>query len=220
MRPFLLFLLFSFLMPSCSPATPQVTPRLVNVYVTSAAYPRVADLYACAPSSLVVGLSDANSAEITMRLGEPSPLMMPAFKIGTEDILVVNHPEVGVGPLTLEQVQSLFSGQISNWKDVGGNDLPVQVWSFSRDEDVQQVFDQAVMNGQPVTTLARLAVSSQAMSDSVGTMPGSIGFLPRRWKAGNTREALKVATVPVLIIAPTEPQGAVKDLIGCLQAGK
>ncbi|MGZ6316798.1 MAG: hypothetical protein ACXWNQ_06010, partial [Anaerolineales bacterium] len=119
-----------------------------------------------------------------------------------------------------EQVRGLFSGQISNWKDTGGSDLPVQVWSFAQDEDIQQIFDQTAMNGQPITSLARLAVSAQAMSDSVGSTAGSIGFLPRRWKSGNTREAFKLATVPVLVVSRTQPQGAVKDLISCLQAGQ
>jgi phosphate transport system substrate-binding protein len=152
-----------------------------------------------------------------MRLGEPVPLLDPAYQVGTEDILIVNHPQAGVGPLTLDQVQGLFAGRISNWKEVGGNDLAVQVWVFSSEEDIEQVFDRVVMNGAPVTSLARLAVSSQHMSDSVGAAPGSIGILPRRWKTGNTREALKAATVPVLIITRDEPAGSLKNLITCLQ---
>ncbi len=165
-------------------------------------------------------MSDPASAELTLRLGEPSPLASPAFQVGTEDILIVNHPQAGVGPLTLDKVQQLFSGRVTNWKQVGGNDVPVLVWTFSSDEDIQQLFQRLVMNGQPVTSLARLAVSSQAMSDSVGNNPGSIGYLPRRWKAGNTREALKAATVPVLLIARSDPQGPVRQLISCLQAAR
>lgn len=218
MRP-LLFLLAAFLFAACaSPPSPTVTPQLVNVFVTSAAYPRVGDLYACAPPSIVLAQSDSAAAELTLRLGEPSPLLLPAFQVGTEDILVVNHPQAGVGALTQDQVQGLFSGRIANWKEVGGNDLPVQVWTFSLEEDVQQVFEELVMRGEPVTSLARLAVSAQAMSDGVGSTPGSIGYLPRRWKAGNTREALNAATVPVLIIARSQPEGPLKDLIGCLQS--
>jgi hypothetical protein len=94
------------------------------------------------------------------------------------------------------------------------------VWTFSLGEDAQDIFDQSIMHGQPVTSLARLAVSAQVMSDSVGATPGSIGFLPRRWKAGNTREALVVATVPVLVIANNPPAGPILDLLTCLQSGK
>lgn len=205
---------------ACAPATAAATPHLLTVYITSAAYPRASELYGCAPPALVLAQSDPATAELTLRLGEPSPLLAPAFQVGSEDILVVNHPQAGVGALILDQVRQLFSGRITNWKDVGGNDLPVQVWTYSSGEDIQQIFDRAVMLGQPVTSFARLAVSAQAMSDGVGSTPGSIGYLPRRWKAGNTREALKAATVPVLAITHSQPQGPVKYLIACLQAAR
>ena len=215
---FFLLCLATLGLVSCSPAAVSVTPSLFNVYVTSAAYPRVSELYNCAPPSIVIAQSDPDSAELTLRLGEPSPLLMPAFQVGAEDILVVVHPQAGVGPLALDQVRQLFSGRVSNWKDVGGNDLPVEVWTFSAGEDIRQIFDRSVMNGEPVTSLARLAVSSQDMSDSIGSTPGSVGYLARRWKAGNTREVLKAATVPVLAITRTQPQGAVSQLIACLQS--
>jgi phosphate transport system substrate-binding protein len=208
------------LLYACAPTTAPVTPRLLNVYVTSAAYPRLSELYGCAPPSIVIALSDPASAALTLRLGEPKPLTSPAFQFGTEDILVVSHTQIGAGSLTLDQVQQIFSGRITNWKDVGGTDAPVQVWTFSAGEDIQQIFDRAVMNGEPITSLARLAVSAQAMSDGVGNTAGSIGFLPRRWKTGNTREGYKAATVPVLIISRSQPDAATKELIACLQAGK
>lgn len=210
----------ALLLASCGPTAPAVTPRLLNVSVTSAAYPRVSEIYSCAPSGLVIAQSDPASAELMVRLGEPAPLLTPAFEIGTEDVLVVNNPQAGVGALRLDQVQQLFSGQLTNWKDMGGRDLPVQVWTFSVGEDIQQIFSGLVMKGRPITSLARLAVSAQAMSDGVGSTPGSIGYLPRRWKAGNTHEALKAVTAPVLALTRSQPDGPEKELIACLQADK
>ena len=219
-RASIFFLLFTFLFSSCAAPTPTVTPQVVNVYATSAASPRLNDLYDCASSSsAVLELSDAQSADISLRLGEPADLSTPAYPIGSEDILVVVHPQTGLGQLTLEQVRAVFIGQVADWKEVGGNDLPIQVWTFAPDEDVARIFEQVVMNGQPVTSLARLAVSAQAMSDSVGTEPGSVGVLPRRWKAGNTRDVFLVAAVPVLALTKSVPQGAVKELLACLQSG-
>lgn len=222
MKRCLIFPLFVLLLfTSCGTPTPQATPQLVNVYATSAAYPLLSELYNCASSSMVVNLSDPQSADITLRVGQPVDLTAPAYQIGEDDVLVVVHPQTGVGPLTLEQVRELFLGQVANWQELGGNDVPVQVWVFSPREDVQQIFDQTVMNGQPVTSLARLAVSAPSMSDAVGTQAGSVGILTRRWKMGNTTEAFVVAaSVSVLAIAKSEPQGVVKELLSCLQAAK
>src|SRR5512142_3226262 len=137
---------------ACAPAAPQVSPHLLDVHVTSAAYPRVSELYKCAPPSIVIRLADPATAQLTLRLGEPDPLASPAYQVGTEDILIVTHLEVGIGPLTPDQVQQIFAGIITNWKDVGGNDLPIQVWTYADGEDIQQVFQRVVMSGQPVTS--------------------------------------------------------------------
>ena len=221
MRPYKcmkkLFPIILIFLTACAPATPLATPQVVKVYSTSSAQPWLTDLYNCSSASVVINLTDSQSADILIRMGESAGLTTPAFQIGTDDILVAVHPQAGIGSLTIEQVRQLFTGQATNWKDVGGNDVPVQVWIYSPDEDVQQIFDNIVLAGQPVTSLARLAVSAQAMSDAIGANPGSIGVLTRRWKAGNTREALVVASAPVLVITKSEPQGAIKDLIACLQ---
>ena len=212
-----IFFIFIIFLTACAPAAPISTPQVVKAYATSSAQPWLTDLYSCASASVVINLTDSQSADISIRMGESAGLTTPAFQIGTDDILVAVHPQTGVGSLTIEQVRQLFTGQAANWKDVGGNDVPVQVWTYSSDEDIQQIFDDTVLAGQPVTSLARLAVSAQTMSDSIGANPGSVGVLTRRWKAGNTREALVVASAPVLVITKSEPQGAIKDLIACLQ---
>ena len=159
-------LLLYFLLAGCAPATQQVTPRLLTIHVASAAYPRVDEIYKCAPASVVISLADPSAAQLTLRLGEPAPLVTPAYQVGTEDLLIVTHPQAGTGPLSLEQVRQLFSGTATNWEDVGGIDLAVQVWTYAAGEDIQQAFDRAVMDGQPVTSMAQLAeMSTEGFED-------------------------------------------------------
>ena len=220
MRLFFVLFLLAWLLPACATPTPAVTPQVANFYATSAASPWLSAVYDCAPASVAVNLSDAESAQVTLRLGEPDHLATPAYQIASEDIVVVVHPQTGVGALTLEQVRQLFLGQVMNWQELGGNDLPVQVWTFSPDEDIQAIFDRTVMHGQPVTSLARLAVSAQSMSEAVGTQPGSVGVLTRRWQSGDTSEAFVAASAPVLAVVKSEPQGDLRELLGCLQSGK
>ena len=97
-------------------------------------------------------------------------------------------------------------------------DMPIQVWTYAQGEDVQQVFEKDVMENQQVTSFARLAVSAQDMLNSVANDPDSIGFLPAAWVKGNVKSIYTVASsVPVLAITRSEPQGALKELIACLQ---
>ncbi len=201
----------------CGTPRPDVPLDVVNVHASSAAYPWLGDFYSCASNTLAVRLSDPASAAISLRLGEPPNLQSPAYQIGVADTVVILHPQNGMSALSEEQVQSLFAGQVVNWADLGGADLPVEVWTYSSAEDIQQYFDRTVMNGRPVTSLAHLAATAQALSDAVGSRPGSIGVLPMRWQTGNTKVALVLPSIPVLAIVRTEPQGGLRDLLSCVQ---
>ena len=42
--------------------------------------------------------------------------------LAIDGIAIIVHPESAVADLTLEQISAIFKGEITNWKDVGGND--------------------------------------------------------------------------------------------------
>jgi hypothetical protein len=205
----LLFLLSSLLLFSCSPSAALPTPQLITIYSTSAAQPWLPPLYECAGTSVAFSrVDDSTSADIVLRVGEPEFLNSPAYQIDTDEILIVTHRQSRVQNLDLEGVRALFAGQ---------GDPSVQVWVYASGEDVQEVFDQVVMEGRSVTSSARIAVNPQQMSDTLVNESNTVGILPRHWKAGDTREVFTVATVPVLAITKSEPQGVIQNLIACLQ---
>ena len=206
------FLLSSFLLLSCSPGTAQITPQLVTVYSTSAAQPWLSASYDCAAkqnNAVISRVDDPSSANVILRVGEPKVLTSPAYQIDTEEILIVTHRQSPIQNLNLEGARALFAGQ---------GDPSVQVWVYTSAEDVQDVFDQFVMEGRSVTSSARLAVNPQQMSDTLVNESNTVGILPRHWKVGNVRDVYSVATVPVLAIPQSEPQGVIKELIACLQS--
>jgi len=93
----------------------------------------------------------------------------------------------------------------------------VKVWVYSSGEDIQKAFEQAVMAGRSVTLSASLAVSPGQMSDVLNAESNAVGILPRHWKMGTVRDVYSVGNVPVLAILKEEPQGTIKELVGCLQ---
>jgi hypothetical protein len=206
---FFFLILFSFLISSCSTNTTPATPALVSVYSTFAAEPWLPPLYDCAGTSVVISrVDDSSSADIVLRVGEPKVLTSSAYQIDSEDILIVTHRQSPVQNLSLEETRALFAGQ---------GDPFVQVWVYSSEEDVQEAFDQFVMAGLSITSSARLAATPQQMSDTLVNESNAVGILPRHWKAGDDREVFSVATVPVLAMTQSKPQGVIKALIACLQ---
>ncbi|MBK8781262.1 MAG: hypothetical protein IPO22_05565 [Anaerolineales bacterium] len=204
-----LFLLFSFLLFSCTPATePPSQTETISVYTTPAAQPWMSDLFACADEQSVTLVVSAESPEISLRLGEPETLLSPAYQIDEEEILIVTNRQSLVQNLSFEEAQALFAGQ---------GDAAVQVWGYASEADMQILFDQLVMKGRSVTSFARMAADPQEMSDVLNSESNSVGILPKHWKTGNIREVYSAGTAPVLALTKQEPMAGVVSLISCLQ---
>lgn len=204
---FSFFLLSSFIVVSCVPATQISQTQVISVYSTSAAQPWLTELYTCADNSSVNLNLTTDEPDITLRVGEPEIIISPLYQIDEEEILIVTNRESPIQNLTLTETQELFAQ----------GDDSAKVWAYASDADVQIVFDQLVMKGRSVTSFAGLATSPQQMSDRINAEKDAVGILPKHWMAGNVREVFSAGTAPVLAITKEEPQGAVKDLIACLQ---
>lgn len=195
---------------SCAPTpTPVAPPTLLNVSVTPGGRPWLDEAFGCAvEANVALGVSaDPQTFDFSLRLGEPAALTSPAFQIGSEEILVAVSQESPLEDLSLEQARALFAG----------NDPSVQVWMYAEAEEMQRLFDQLVMAGQPVTSFARLAVSPQEMAAALIENPRAVGILPRRLLTEDLRSIHPLGSLPVLVVVREEPQGALKELIACMQ---
>lgn len=58
---------------------------------------------------------------------------MKSIEIAQEPILVVVNTDVSVNNLTKDQVTAIFNGEITNWKEVGGNDSPIKAATLNQE---------------------------------------------------------------------------------------
>jgi phosphate transport system substrate-binding protein len=222
-RVFPFFLLTFFLLSSCASPAPAATSSL-RVQHTAAAAPFLADLADCAdqtgvtlqPDLRLASAFDLTGADLALRLGG-SGVASPAYQVGADEIIVIVNRQNPSGALDAETVRGLFSGRIQNWKEVNGNDAPVQVWVFAAGEDVQQAFVSAALDGGPVAPAARLAMTPDEMSQAVADDVNAVGILTRRWKAGNVADAYTAASVPALILVPSDAADDAAAFIACAQ---
>jgi len=211
------------LLPACNSATPTAGAEPITVQYTAAAAPWLADLYECAGVNLVTAeqraanFMDPQTVNMAIRIGPSADLSSLAYQIGSEELVVILNPQNPINALTADQVRGLFTGQTLNWQEIDGSDTPVQVWVFSSGEDVEQIFEQTTLGGSPVTSFARLAMSMHEMAQAIAGDVNAVGVLPAHWKTENVADVFTIATVPVLALTPGEPQGAVYELIACLQ---
>jgi hypothetical protein len=224
MKKFLLVLLF--LLTACNAAPTETTPSSLRVEYTAAARPWLAALQDCAAGQNATLLLEPRSADffdpssdMAMRIGEPAAFPGFAYQIGEEEIVLVVHPQNPAALLDRATARRLFAGQVANWQELGGPDLPVQVWVYAAGEDVQQAFDAAILQGTPAVSTARLATSIEEMAAGIGSDPAAVGLLP----AGQVPETVRTLhlnaplLVPVIALTGAEPEGALAGILACLQ---
>jgi len=125
---------------------------------------------------------------------------------------ILIHPEVGVTNLTSAQVTAIFSGQVTNWSEVGGPDLPIILYVRDEGDSSTDALRSFVMGDTPFPeTMAQVITSQSDMFASVAGTPGSIGV--GTWPAVLATGA-KVNVVAIDGVAPGDPHYPMKNPLG------
>jgi hypothetical protein len=239
----LLLLGVALLLTACGTpdvSTPGPTPQAIEVVYPVAIKPWADKLAECAATNPSIALYFTQSLKagtsfdiqkVILRWGQPGQEDESSYisQVGWEQLIVVVNHDNAVANLSTSELRSIFSGQTTQWDDNSAEQL--QVWVLPVGDPSRVIFDQSVMASSPLTTEARLAPDPQAMLEAISSDVNSIGFLPeKQYLLGNPTTTSKVKLVqleeilkdkfrqPVLAITPSEPQGAVRELLVCLQA--
>jgi phosphate transport system substrate-binding protein len=216
------FLTVVLLLGACNSA--QSTGAELHIAISPAAQPASAAVMACLPREEGLQISfDAiypaaiqlNKVDLYIRLGEP--LEPPAFaaQLATESFAIITDP---TRSLSRFEAADLFSGRISNWSELGGEDLPVALWVGPASDEARQAFEASILLGSPVAGDANVAADPQQTLDAVAANPAAAGLLPAAWAGDAARIDLGIK-LPLLAIAAKEPSGAARAVLSCLQGG-
>ncbi len=226
---------------ACQPlvASPAPTPQTLHVQLTPALSDLRQRLHDCAVANPAWGLlidelpasslSEAKS-DLAFRLGYPQGFPGYAAIAGWETLVVIVHPANPIDRLDTDTFRALLTGDLTEWKEAPGISTgfnhEVTLWTYSTGDDTRQALLAAVLEGDMgVSKSAYLAPSPEEMLQAIAGDPGAIGYLPARWLNDRVRvveldEPLESALrIPVIALSQKEPQGAARELLGCLQKG-
>src|SRR3972149_146738 len=103
-------------------------------------------------ASLINGTADIANASRAIKSEErqeASGAQPYEIEIARDAIAVIVHPANPVDALTLQQISDIFSGKITNWKDLGGEDRPIVLLSRETNSGTHVFFlEQVVRLGQ------------------------------------------------------------------------
>ena len=99
------------------------------------------------------------------------------FRIADDCILPIVHNSNRVKNLDLEQLKAIYTGKISNWREVGGSDLAIRVISRDDASGTFGVWRDLVMQGEDVVTDLPRRDSSDDVVRAVSQERGAIGYI-------------------------------------------
>ena len=100
-----------------------------------------------------------------------------ATVIAHDGIAVIVNPGNPVSGLTTDQLRDIYAGKITNWSEVGGPDLAIQVVNRDEASGTREAFRTIVMGDAPFDRSAAVLPGTGQVRDVVSRTPGAIGYI-------------------------------------------
>lgn len=97
--------------------------------------------------------------------------------IAFDALTVIVNPANKVSKLTREQLEKIFTGEIKNWKEVGGADEKIVAYSRESSSGTYEFFKDEVMDKKNYATDVLSLPATGAIVQAVGQTKGAIGYI-------------------------------------------
>ncbi|MCL4176927.1 MAG: PstS family phosphate ABC transporter substrate-binding protein [Verrucomicrobia bacterium] len=106
------------------------------------------------------------------------------YRVALDGLSVYVNAENPVSELTVEQLELIFTAKIRNWKELGGPDLPITVYSRENSSGTYEFFKEHVLQGKDFAASAQTMPGTAAVLQAVAKDPKGIGYGGAAYGAG------------------------------------
>lgn len=118
-------------------------------------------------------------------------------KVAVVGITPIVNKKVGVTDISMEELKKLFTGEIKNWKELGGNDQAVVILNRASGSGTRSTFEKWVLDGESAIQ-AQEQDSSGMVRQIVADTPGAISYVAFSYVTA------EVATLKIDGVEPTD----------------
>jgi phosphate transport system substrate-binding protein len=147
-------------------------------------------------SALINGTTDICASSRPIKPSEIQQLQMKyqyngmEVRVARDGIAVYLHAGNPVKNLTVGQVKKIFTGEITNWKQVGGADAGIVLYSRENNSGTYEFFKDHVLKKQDFAPQTQHMVGTGALVNAIAKDPNGIGFGGIAYAAGVRPAAL------------------------------
>ncbi len=123
------------------------------------------------------GLVDIGNSGRQATQAEVTKYGLKMYKWAIDGVAAVTNPKNPVNALSTQQLKDIFSGKILSWKEVGGDDKFINVYTRDKASGTRSVFWKKALKKSDITAKANVVVSNGAMKTAVNNDPYSIGYV-------------------------------------------
>ena len=133
-------------------------------------------------SALLDGTTDIAMASRPIKFSEKMKVKSAGKEVeevivAYDALAVVVHPSNPVKQLTRQQLEDIFRGKITNWKQVGGDDRKIVVYSRETSSGTYEFFKESVLKNKNYMSSSLSMPATGAIIQSVSQTKGAIGYV-------------------------------------------
>lgn len=165
----------SALLPLVKDAAEKFKDQHKEVTITLNAGGSGTGLKQVSDGSVDMGNSDV-AAET--KLDKDKAAQLEDHKVCVITVATIANKEAGVTNLTRQQLTDIFTAKVTNWKDVGGKDLPIVLVTRPKTSGTRALYQQYALNGaEEADNKALETDNSGILIQSVAQNKGAIGYV-------------------------------------------
>lgn len=123
------------------------------------------------------GLVNIGNTGRPLKPSEISKYGLVSFPFAIDGVAIIVHASNPVNSITKAQLKDIFSGDITNWKQVGGNDAPITLYIREDGSGTREVFEEQILGKIAPSNKANVFNSNGAMKTAVGQDSNAIGYI-------------------------------------------
>lgn len=148
------------------------------------------------------------------------PAKLTVHELRKDEILFVVHPSNPVTSLTWKQIGDIHTGKITNWKEVGGKDMPITVYADALGGGTRNMVKKIVMGDVDYGLSTRTLSAVKRVAGLVAKDPAGIGAVGRGFVDPSKDKVVQTQKLerPLSIITLGDPSPKVQQVIDAFRA--